>query len=136
MSDPRDDLYSDAMDAATGAYARALRGEVQGEGETPIRHCIASAIKAFNDEYPESGQVRLARPPAPDGNGTTVGAQPAAQLIPSDARTALIAEMAEALEDQINAHARLSAALDLDLRAHLDGTARARAALAKWKEAQ
>lgn len=38
--------------------------------------------KILVKEYPESGLVRLATPPAPFRDGTTVGVQPAAQIIP------------------------------------------------------
>jgi hypothetical protein len=43
---------------------------------------IAVAIRARSScaqQIPQSDQARLARPPAPDGNGTTVGAQPVAR---------------------------------------------------------
>jgi hypothetical protein len=38
--------------------------------------------KILLTEYPESGLVRLATPPAPLRDGTTVGVQPTARIIP------------------------------------------------------
>lgn len=40
--------------------------------------------EAMLKEYPKSDLVRLARPPAPNGNGTTVGVQPVARISKSD----------------------------------------------------
>lgn len=34
----------------------------------------------------EGGQARLARPPAPEGDGTTVGAMPTARMFPAAER--------------------------------------------------
>lgn len=82
------DRYSDAMDSAVNAYAMAgyfqrTEGRDRGNGEDIIREKLAHAIMTYIKEYPESGLVRLARPPAPCRDGTTVGAQPAAQQIPT-----------------------------------------------------
>lgn len=81
------DLFSDALDSATNIYLTAgyiLRNEGV-QGERLFRGQVAAAIRAFLEEIPgESGLVRLARPPAPIGNGTTVGVQPAARISNSD----------------------------------------------------
>lgn len=81
-----EDRYSDAMDSAVNAYAMAgyfqrTESRDRGNGEDIIREKLAHAIMTYMKEYPESGLVRLARPPAPYRDGTTVGAQPAAQPI-------------------------------------------------------
>jgi len=76
------DLYSDAIDSAVTAYCTQgyLNRREACSGEDHIRRQLAAAIRAWLCEIPESDLVRLARPPAPNGNGTTVGAQPVARL--------------------------------------------------------
>jgi hypothetical protein len=80
-----DEFYSDQMDSAVTSFATVgylQEGDGSSRsGEDFIRGQISAAIKAFFKEIPrESDLVRLARPPAPNGNGTTVGAQPVARL--------------------------------------------------------
>lgn len=55
------------------------KGVVRGRFEE--RMDAEEQRKRIREEYQESGLVRLARPPAPDGDGTTVGPQAAAQPI-------------------------------------------------------
>jgi len=74
-----DHLYSDAIDHAVTSYC--VVGKIsEAKGEDRVREQLKAAIKGFLEEIPKSDLVRLARPPAPNGNGTTVGAQPVAQL--------------------------------------------------------
>ena len=86
------DLYSDAMDSAVAVWSTVgyLQGRdgVSRKGEQGFRGQLAAAIRAFLEEIPgESGLVRLARPPAPIGNGTTVEVQPAAHISPASQPT-------------------------------------------------
>lgn len=76
------DLYSDAMDSAVTVYCTQgyIDRQSTDDGETRKRRQLAAAIRAFLENTPESDLVRLARPPAPFRNGTTVGAQPVARI--------------------------------------------------------
>lgn len=46
----KDDLYSDAMDAAMTSYCIADRRPQAGDGETAMRLKLAAAIDAFIEE--------------------------------------------------------------------------------------
>ena len=80
------DLYSDALDHAVTAYCTQgyLNRKENDSGETKVRRQLAAAIRAWLLDIPQSDLVRLARPPAPIGNGPTVGAQPVARLSSED----------------------------------------------------
>lgn len=67
------------------------------------------------NDIPQSDQVRLARPPAPIGNGTTVGAQPVARSILPDIPECLrrwwpsrYAGMADRIASDLKRHVRLN----------------------------
>lgn len=56
-------------------------GKALGQGEYDLQFCRACGTGFdFSKPIPESDLVRLARPAAPIGNGTTVGAQPVAHM--------------------------------------------------------
>lgn len=69
----------------TTLAAKALCGNCGYVFMDRQRFCCDAQCKIHrpsDDEIPQSDLVRLARPPAPNGNGTTVGAQPVAQPTP------------------------------------------------------
>jgi hypothetical protein len=79
------DLYSDAMDSAVTVYCTQgyIDRNSTDTGETRMRRQLAAAIRAFLENTPESDLVRLARPPAPFRNGSTVGPQAVARISPT-----------------------------------------------------